>query len=175
MRRPWALIVLSVSVTSTIASARPETALASVAPQENSILTTMFRSAKYRRVYSTSSVAIFLPARSSSRLIGDGQHPARRPRAHLGVDEVRHDVHVGAVFGDPVLAGEPGVQRPAFHIAGHLLGAADGTFNEIVIDFREITAAVHADGPARALEQRDRRLLEAALGDPQLQLRAHFV
>ncbi len=44
--RPFALIVEPVSVMSTMASARPSTTLASVAPQENSTSTGMVRSAK---------------------------------------------------------------------------------------------------------------------------------
>src|ERR1039457_352159 len=46
IRSPLALIVEPVSVTSTMASHRPSTTLASVAPQENSTVTGMLRSAK---------------------------------------------------------------------------------------------------------------------------------
>ena len=49
---------------STMASARPETTLASVAPQENSISTSIPFSAKNRRVTLTNSVEIFLPCKS---------------------------------------------------------------------------------------------------------------
>jgi len=48
--RPFARSVEPVSVTSTTASTRPSTALASVAPHENSTFTGMPRSAKKRRV-----------------------------------------------------------------------------------------------------------------------------
>jgi len=48
-----------------MASARPETILASVAPQENFTYTSIFRSLKNRLVNFTSSVEMVLPLRSS--------------------------------------------------------------------------------------------------------------
>ena len=79
--RPLARSVVPVSVTSTMASTRPSTALASVAPQENSTFTGMFRSAKYRFVKPTSSVEMVFPAQSSRLLMGEEAGQARTHRA----------------------------------------------------------------------------------------------
>ena len=62
-------MVDSVSVTSTMASHSPDTALASVAPQEKVMSTRMPRSAKNRRVTLTSSVAMRLPSSCSMRVM----------------------------------------------------------------------------------------------------------
>ena len=50
IRSPWARIVEPVSVTSTMASTSPSATFASVAPHENSMWTSMPRSANQRRV-----------------------------------------------------------------------------------------------------------------------------
>jgi len=71
IRSPCARMVVSVSVTSTMASARPDTALASVAPQEKEISTFIPRSSKNLRVTLTSSVDILLPSSSSILVISE--------------------------------------------------------------------------------------------------------
>jgi len=75
---------------------------------------------------------------------------------------------LGIVFSDPFFSGESGIQSSIFNLAGHFLGAAYRTFNQIIINLREITATVDTDIPSGAFEQGDRRLLKAPFGDAQL-------
>ena len=75
------VMVLPVSVISTAASASPCTTLASVAPHENSTSALTPRSAKWRRVNPTSSVAILPPSRSSTLVIPESWGTIRTHRA----------------------------------------------------------------------------------------------
>src|SRR2546423_8078771 len=79
IRRLLARNELPVSVTSTIASASLG-GLTSVAPQENSTCAVTPRSASQRRVRFTTSVAIRLPFRSATVLIGESSGTANTQR-----------------------------------------------------------------------------------------------
>jgi len=74
---------------------------------------------------------------------------------------------IGFVFGDPVFAGQSSIQSAAFYIIGHLLGAADGALNGVIIDFRKIASAVYIYIPARTPEQRNRGVLQTPFWNSQ--------
>src|SRR5205807_6083703 len=81
----------------------------------------------------------------------------------------RRDVHGGAVLEHPVAARDAGVERAALDVAGHLLRADEQAAEPAVVDAREVAARVDRDLPARATEELDGRVLEAALGNAELQ------
>ena len=132
MRSRLARSVDPVSVASTMASASTG-GLTSVAPQENSTLTSTFSASKYALVTRTSSVAIVAPSKSVGFLkresSGRRQHPAHLAEALLRVDQVgdagqrvlRRAAEL--VFANPVLAGEAGVEHAVADVARHLLRA----------------------------------------------------
>src|SRR5881628_2286826 len=73
------------------------------------------------------------------------------------------------VFEYPVAAGDAGIERAARDVARHLLRAHEETAEPGVVDRREVAARVGLDLPARAAEELDGRLLEAPLGDAELE------
>jgi hypothetical protein len=78
------------------------------------------------------------------RILRRGEHPAHLAEALLGVDQVRDaGEHAGRavaelVLGDPVLAGETGVEYAVRDIARHLLRADQHALDVRVVDRREV-------------------------------------
>ena len=122
----------------------------------------------------TSSVAMILPSRSFTVWNGDdfrhGQHPAHFAEALLGVDQVGDGLDLGFALLHPVAAGEAGVQNAVLDVARHLLRADQHAFDLGIVDGREIRAAAGGDVVAGAAEQIDGGVLQAALGNAELQL-----
>ncbi len=170
-----------VSVTSTMASASIG-GLTSVAPHENSTFTWTPCCSKYARVARTSSVATVLPSRSGAerigRVFGCGEDPPDLPEALLRVDQIGERLqHAGAavaglVLGNPVLAGQAGVEDAVRDVARHLLRADQHALDLRIVDRREVRARAHVDVEAGPREQLNGRVLERAFRDAELQL--HF-
>jgi hypothetical protein len=118
-----------------------------------------------------------LPARSSGfwkwRILRHREHPLHAGAAGLGVGQRCHALHIAVVLEHPVVAGQAGVQRAVLHIARHLLRTHQHALDLRVVDRREVAAATRIDAPARALKERNRRVLQAALWNSQLQFVAH--
>ena len=172
MRSLFARRELPVSVSSTIASTRGP-ALASVAPQENSTSAFTLCFSSHFLTTPTSSVAMRLPSRSFDRLdrriVRDGQHPAHRPKTGLRIEKFADLMDLDAGFHDPVVAGQSRVKNAVGHVARHLLRAHEHDLEFVIVAGRKIRPfrGVHAD--SRALENFNRRFLQAPLGKPQLQ------
>jgi hypothetical protein len=75
-----------------------------------------------------------------------------------------------AVLGDPVEAGEAGVEHALADIARHFLRANQHALDLGVVDRGKYDACVDVDVESGAREQLNRRILERALGKTQLQL-----
>src|SRR5262249_7449097 len=75
----------------------------------------------------------------------------------------------GFVLGDPVLTGQPGVEHAVRDVARHLLRADQHAFDLAVVYRRKVRARADVDVEAGAREQLDRRVLQRALGDAELQ------
>src|SRR2546425_11825975 len=103
------------------------------------------------------------------RVAAHHQHPARRAEARLRVDQLLRDHDVGLVLEHPVAPGDAGVERAAGNVARHLLRAHEEAAETRVVDRREVAARVGLDLPARAAEELGGRLLEAPLGDAELE------
>ena len=101
------------------------------------------------------------------RIVRDGHDPAHGPHALLGVDEIGDFVHVRAVFDDPVIAGQAGVQHAVFDVTADLLCADQARFDLRIIDARNVGARAGRNREARLLHHRERGLLQAAFGQTQ--------
>ena len=152
MRSRLARSVDPVSVASTIASASTG-GLTSVAPHENSTLTVHALALEVRAASTrTSSVAIVLPSRSCGDL-ERASLPARpAPSAPCRSSAWRRSDRRSAratpvvpspelVLGDPVLAGEAGVEDAVGDVARHLLRADQHALDLGIVDRRESTSA----------------------------------
>src|SRR5262249_13574451 len=100
------------------------------------------------------------------------QYPPDLAEALLGIDQVRHCDHLRLVLLDPIAAGEAGIQNAIFDIAGHLLSPDQHTSDFGVIDPWEIGTAAGGDLKTSAAEQINGRILEASLGNAELELHA---
>ena len=83
-------------------------------------------------------------------------------------------MNIGFIFSDPILSGQSGIQRAAFNIIGHLLGAANGALDGVVIDFRKITPAINVYIPSRTPEQRNCCVLQTTFGNTQFKWMFHL-
>src|SRR5208282_3262628 len=166
MRSPLARSEEPVSVTSMAASMIPSATLVSVAPHEKSTSALTLRSRRIRVTNCTSSVAIRLPWRSSSRLTGESSRTHQRG---LGVNEALDLTERHVVLDDPVAAGDARVERAVGDVAGHLLRAQDAATERGIVGGRNIGARADRDTPSGFAHQLERLLLEAALGDAEFQ------
>jgi hypothetical protein len=113
------------------------------------------------------------------RIFRRRQHPLHLAEALLGVDQVanaRQRRLVGVtdlMFGNPVLAGEAGVEHAVSDVARHFLRADQHALDLHVVDRRKIRSRVDPHLVAGALEQLDRRILQRSLRNSQFQF--HFV
>ena len=73
------------------------------------------------------------------------------------------------VLGDPVLAGEAGVEHAVRDVARHLLRANQHALDLRIVDGREVRARADVDVEARAREQLNRRVLQRALRNAELE------
>ena len=73
------------------------------------------------------------------------------------------------VFGDPVLAGEPGVEHAVRDVARHLLRADQHALDLGIVDGREVRPRADVDVEAGAREQLHRRVLQRAFRDAELE------
>ena len=102
-------------------------------------------------------MAIRLPCRSCDaldrRILRHAEHPADRPAADLGEDQLGHLVDVGPGLHDPVVAGQSGVEHAVLDIAGHLLGADQQALDLVVVDRGVIAPRAEGDLVAGPAEQ----------------------
>ena len=100
------------------------------------------------------------------RILGRGEHPPHLAETLLGVHEIANARErrlfrvADLVLGDPVLAGEAGVEDAVGDVARHFLGADQHAFDLGIVDRREIRSRIDAQDVARALEQLDGRVLQ---------------
>jgi hypothetical protein len=73
-----------------------------------------------------------------------------------------------SVLGDPVEAGQPGVEHAVADVARHLLRADQHALDLGIVDRREVRARADVDVEAGAREQLNRRVLQRALRDAEL-------
>ena len=106
------------------------------------------------------------------RRLGHGQHPAHLAETLLGIDQVGHGDHVGFVLDHPVVTGQTGVENAVLDVARHLLRADQHALDFGVVDGREVTPARDLDVESGAPEQIDRRVLETAFRNAQLEYHA---
>ncbi len=99
--------------------------------------------------------------------IGDAEDPLGGAGGGLGVDEFEDFVDVGAVFLDPVMAGETDIDDAVFDVAGHFLGAEHDDFDGGVVDGGEVGAVIDGDFVAGFGEEIDGGILEGAFGDSE--------
>ncbi len=162
-----------VSVTSTMASASTG-GFTSVAPQLNSTLAVTPFAARYRLVVATSSVAMILPSQvlhgAERRRLRHGQHPAHFAEALLGVNQIGDGLHFRLALFHPIAAGQAGVENAVLHVARHFLRADQHALDFGIVDRGKIRAAAGGDVEARAAEQIDGGVFQAALGNAELQL-----
>ena len=102
-----------------------------------------------------------------------GQHPAHLAPALLGISQRGHAGHIESALHHPVDAGQPRIQHAVIHIARHLLRANQHALNIRIVDRGKVGSAIGIDVPARALEQRDGRVLQAAFGNSEAKLVTH--
>ena len=75
----------------------------------------------------------------------------------------------GFVLGDPVLAGEAGVEHAVRDVARHLLRADQHALDLGIVDRREVRPRADVDVEAGAREQLDGRVLQRAFRDAEFQ------
>ena len=103
------------------------------------------------------------------RVFGNGENPADAREALLGVNEFGELLDIRASFDDPVMAGDAGVERARFDVAGHFLGADEKAFDFGVVDGRDVAARVDTDFPSGAAEEIDGGVLQAAFRNAELE------
>ena len=79
------------------------------------------------------------------------------------------------VLGDPVLAGEPRVEHPVGDVARHLLRADQHAVDFRIVDRREVRPRAGVDVEPGAREEVNRRVLQRAFRNPELDLVGHVV
>ena len=97
-------------------------------------------------------------------VVGRGQHPTQGLAADFAVNEFGDFHDVGAIFDDPVMAGEAAVKQAFLDVAGHLLGADEHAFDFLVVDGRVVGAGLDVDFVAGAAEHIDGGFFQAAFG-----------
>ena len=120
-----------------------------------------------------------LPLRSAARLerrvLRRGQHPLHLAETLLRVDQIadarerRLFRMADLVLGDPVLAGQAGVEHAVGDVARHLLRADQHALDLRIVDRRKVRSRIDAQDVAGALEQLDRRVLQRSLRNAQPQ------
>ena len=126
----------------------------------------------------TISVAIILPLEigrlANRRIFGNRENPTHARQPLLRVDKFSKLFDIRSGFDDPVVAGDACVERAGFDVASHFLRAHEQAFDFRIVDGRNVAARADADFPARATEEIDRRVLQAAFGDAEFQARSLF-
>ncbi len=107
-------------------------------------------------------------------VLGHGQDPADTRQPLLGVNQLRQFVDLRAGFHHPVVTRNPRVQRAGFDVTRHLLRAHQQTLDFGVVNRRDVTSRAQRDLPTGPRKKIERRVLQAAFGDSQLQA-AHRV
>jgi hypothetical protein len=103
-------------------------------------------------------------------VFGHHQDPPRRLGAFLGIDHLLNFDHVAAAFQDPVFPGDRRVQDPFLHVVGHLLRPDDGAGQMRIVHRGKIVSGAGFDHPSRLGEKIGGGLLQAPLGNPELEL-----
>ncbi len=119
----------------------------------------------------TTSVAMRLPlqvlGRSDGGILRHGQDPAGGLAGGLAELELADFVHLGAVFHDPIVAGNAAVQVAVLDVAADLLRADEADHQLLVIDVGHVGTAADLDMKAGLGHFGDGRFLQAALGQTQ--------
>jgi len=103
-------------------------------------------------------------------VVRDGQHPAHRAKACLGIKEFADFMDFDAGFHDPVVAGQARVKDAVGHVARHFLRAHQHDLQLFVVAPWEVGAFGRMDADPRALENFNRRFLQTPLRKTKLQL-----
>jgi hypothetical protein len=77
------------------------------------------------------------------------------------------------VLGDPVLAGQPGVEHAVGDVARHFLRPNQHAVDVGIVDRREVRPRARVDVEPGAREELDGRILQRALGDAELEFLCH--
>ena len=99
----------------------------------------------------------------------DRQDPADACQPLLCVDQLRQFVHGRTSFHHPVVTGDPRVQHARLDVTRHLLRAHQETLDFRVVNRWNVTSRAQRDLPASTRKKIERRVLQAAFGDSQLQ------
>ena len=105
------------------------------------------------------TLAVEILDRFDLGIVRDGEHPTHRIRGGFRVIELADFLDIAAVFINPVVSADTGVEKTQFYITAHFLRSQETALDLFVVDRRHIRTAGAGDIEARSLEKSERRIL----------------